>query len=55
MKRTRMEDVTRYVLWKETLLQSIHREHTAKNSEVLPSIDKDIVKVKKFKFIPLFV
>lgn len=30
------------------------RTLTVKNS-VLPSIDKDMVKVKKFKFIPLFV
>jgi hypothetical protein len=39
----------------KTVTKHPQRTLTVKNSEVLPSIDKDIVKAKKFKFIPLFV
>jgi len=39
----------------KTVTKHPQRTLTVKNSEVLPSIDMDIVKVKKFKFIPLFV
>lgn len=39
----------------KTVTKHPQRTLTVKNSEVLPSIDMDIVKVKKFKFISLFV
>ena len=39
----------------KTVTKHPQRTLTVKNSEVLPSVDKGIVKVKKFKFIPLLV